>query len=359
MQALHARPSHLKSRWRKWLCWGSILGLLLISVPALAQRPKSPMPTAKKETEVAQGAKRDASPRSEQEEKTKPQAVDLQTDDGVLIAATYFPPIRPGKDVPAVILLHGFGGTTGEKQSVFWPTGGKRDLAFALQERGYAVLTFDFRGHGHSTERMAVRAGEQKAGSGKLDFGELRTSAHFQMLLQDIESAKRFLLQRNNAGELNVAKLAVVGSEMGASLGVLWSYRDWQYPAQAGFSGKQGQDVLALVLISPQYNFKGISINKELTFLQQRIPMQFVVGRKDQKAFNDAEKMFQAARRAMPNETATTLTDLNTKVQAGKLINPDLELDVDKEIASFLDSALKKRAAKWEARELSEGENSK
>jgi pimeloyl-ACP methyl ester carboxylesterase len=351
-------------RWPNRLQTCIIASLVCLSTASLsyAQRPKNPpgksddeqkAPVARK----ADTQKRDVTARSSADDRTEPQLVNLQTDDGVLITGTYFPPPRPSKDVTPVILLHGFG----EKESIFFPTKTEHDLAFALQDRGYAVLTFDFRGHGHSTRRAANQAADTNPKgappTNKIELSELRSPTHFAALLNDIEVAKRFLLQKNNAGELNAGKLAVVGAEMGASLAIVWAFRDWQYPTQAGFSGKQGQDVQALVLVSPQYNFKGISINSELTYMQKRIPIQVVVGRKDDKAFSDAKKMYQAAVRARPNETDSKLTELNTKVQAGKLLNPDLELNVEREIADFLDATVKKKPVKWEARELAESDN--
>jgi alpha-beta hydrolase superfamily lysophospholipase len=335
------------------------ISCLMIGSIAYAQRPKTP-PAKKGEEDKAptvkkgDAQKRDTG-RNNADDRTEPQLVNLQTEDGVLISATYFPPLRPGKDVAPVMLLHGLG----EKESIFFPTKTEHDLAFALQDHGYAVLTFDFRGHGHSTRRagnaQAVDA-KNAAAANKLDFHDLHTAAQFSTLLNDIETAKRFLLQKNNAGELNVGKLAVVGTEMGASLAVVWAFRDWQYSAQAGFAGKQGQDVQALVLVSPQYNFKGIAITNELSFIQKQIPIQVVVGKKDDKSFGDAKKIHQASVRARPKEADSKFTELNTAQRAGKLLNPDLELDVEKEIASFLDGTVKKLRPEWSKRELAEGD---
>ena len=356
----------MKSSVRSKFAWiflaPCVLAIVGLSIPVgAAQRPKTP--AAKKEAadDTKPAAKKPEAKREAKaggdDEKGKPQAADLETSDGVLIAATYFPPLRPDKNTPVVMLLHGYG----EKQSVFWPSSSDKDLAFALQDKGYAVLTFDFRGHGHSKTRVVAAAGaavqKGQAGPGKLDFTELRTPAQFLTLLNDIEAAKRYLVRRNNAGEINVAKLGVVGSEMGASLGILWSFRDWQFVPQPGFNaGKQGQDVQALVLISPQYNFKGVAVNKELSKLQPLIPMQVVVGKKDPKAFADAEKMYKSAKSARPMESDSRLTELEVKLQGSTVLNPDHELDVSKEIVSFFDATLKKKAAKWEARELSDEE---
>ena len=356
----------MKSSLRFRIGWmfaaAAVLAVAGLSFPVdAAQRPKTP--AAKKgdadDTTPAPKkaeAKREARAGAD-DEKGKPQAVDLETSDGVLIAATYFPPLRPDKNTPVVMMLHGYG----EKQSVFWPSSSDKDLAFALQDKGYAVLTFDFRGHGHSKTRVgaAGAATVQKGPSsaGKLDYVELRTPAQFRTLLNDIEAAKRYLVRRNNAGEINVAKLGVVGTELGASLGILWSFGDWQYLPQPGFNTtKQGQDVQALVLISPQYNYKGIAVSKELSKLQSFIPMQVVVGKKDSKAFADAEKMYKSATSARPKESDSRLTELDVKLQGSTVLNPDHELDVSKEIVSFFDATLKKKAAKWEARELTDEE---
>jgi dienelactone hydrolase len=191
--------------------------------------------------------------------------------------------------------------------------------------------------------------------AGKMDFHELgKPQMPWGTLQLDIDAARSFLVQRNNAGELNLSKLGLVGSEMGATMAIMWAFKDWSYPSQVGFSGKQGQDVQALVLISPTYNFKGVTVAKELPELQKMVPMQFVVGKKDPKAYGEAEKMFKAMK-GRPTEANSQLTELKTNLQGSKLLNPELELDADKAILKFLDSTVKQKGTKWEARESSEG----
>ncbi len=63
------------------------------------------------------------------------------------------------------------------------------------------------------------------------------------MIDQDLEACKSFLMDKNNAGELNINKLCVVGVEMGAVVAVDWAAWDWHWPRLA--TGKQGQDVKA------------------------------------------------------------------------------------------------------------------
>src|SRR5437867_8277681 len=88
-----------------WRFCVAVLASLMIASIANAQRLKTPPPAKKGDDEKPPAAKKGdttkrESARGNPDDRTKPQLVDLQTDDGVMIAATYFPPLRPGKDVP-------------------------------------------------------------------------------------------------------------------------------------------------------------------------------------------------------------------------------------------------------------------
>jgi alpha-beta hydrolase superfamily lysophospholipase len=342
------------SRWTRLIVVASsAMATAALATPSAspAQRPTKGAAGDNADGKKGEG-KKEAKPAQQaggKSDQPEPQAVELDTDDGVLITATYFPS-AVGKNAPAVILMHGYG----EKQSVFWPSQTGKDLAFALQDAGYAVLTFDFRGHGRSVQ--LARGAEQKGKEVRLNFKDMKNPQHFEGMLHDIEAAKRFLVRKNNDAELNIARLGVVGCEMGASLALKWSFHDWQFPPL--FTGKQGQDVQALVLISPSYNFKGVQIRNELAELQRTLPIQIVAGKKETKAFGEAEKMHQAGVKLRPTDTKSQLTAANTKMQGGSLLNPELELepDLNRAIVKFLDATLKTNPSKWETREVSEGD---
>jgi alpha-beta hydrolase superfamily lysophospholipase len=280
-------------------------------------------PPAKKETKSG-------------EEKLKPQAVDFVTEDGVLVAGVYFPS-GAGEESPVVILLHALG----RNQKDFG------DFAFTLQDNGYAVLTLDFRGHGFSINLDPQAVGSQAAAKGaaqKLNFKNFRTRDDLMRLTEDIEAAKRFLVRKNNNRELNVSKLAVVGAELGASLGVLWALHDWSYP-DVGFS-KQGRDVRSVVMLSPQINLKGVQIDKAVASLP--IPVMVIAGELESGAKREADRLYQLAHHR-PTGGDSDLKLINTKLQATRLLDPDLEFHVDRTIVQFLNKTAKK-GNRWEAR---------
>src|SRR3954470_19973269 len=70
--------------------------------------------------------------------------VPITTADGVELDGTYFRSPKAGRDAPCVMLVHRYGS---DRSKTDWI-----NLALALQQAGYAVLTFDLRGHGASTQ---------------------------------------------------------------------------------------------------------------------------------------------------------------------------------------------------------------
>jgi hypothetical protein len=78
-------------------------------------------------------------------------------------------------------------------------------------------------------------------------------------MVEDIEACKKFLIQKNNEGLLNIDLLAVIADREMTINAVSWTLRDWSYAPVAG--RKQGQDVKAMILINPVRNFNGINAN--------------------------------------------------------------------------------------------------
>ncbi len=232
-----------------------------------------------------------------------------------------------------VILLHSSKGARGDL----------RPLALALQAEGHAVIAPDLRGHGDST------AGVPASGQ--------RTSDYQAMVTQDVEAVKNFLIDRNNAGELNIEKLCLVGLEMGSVVALNFAARDWSWPVLA--SGKQGQDVKALVLISPEWSYKGLRINDAVAQPQVRsaLSLMIVAGGGNSKFANEAKRLYSAFERYHPAPPPEEVSEkqtlwlrlLPTTLQDAQLVNEKSML-VDRIVAKFIELRLVNVQIPWSLR---------
>lgn len=150
----------------------------------------------------------------------EPEKVRFTTCDGVTLRGQYY--AGKGQDWPAVMILHELGEKRREKNV--------QKLAAALQKAGYAVLAFDFRGHGDSTEvdpdefwsnRYINRSLVRGQVRGDIDFKDF-DPRYYPVLVNDIAAAKACLDRRNDAQACNSSNLVVIGMERGATLGAIW-----------------------------------------------------------------------------------------------------------------------------------------
>ena len=296
----------------------------------------------------------------------------LTTPDGVKLAATYFPS-NQGKDAVPVILLHMHRGSQPGTLGSGKDFGG---LATRLQALGHAVLVPDLRGHGGSKERRGSAV--------LLDAAKMSAKEYTNMVLMDMPTLKTFLVEENNAGRLNIEKLVVVGAEMGASVALYWAYFDWSIPP-VGYR-KQGQDVKALVLISPERSTPGLPIAKmakaaplvtrvydsqlkkafrnpnsvdfntpvALDFRREVSALIFV-GKRNPKALKDAERVldiFKKAKRSRLDADAQKdlfYDEYATRLQGTRLLNK--RFPIEKYIELFIDLRAAKRPFRWAKRE--------
>lgn len=181
-----------------------------------------------------------------EEEEGPPPAEDivLETADGVTLTATFLPGTK-GKATVPVVLLHMFKGNRSDYAG----------LAELLQKEGHAVLVPDLRGHGGSTS--------QRGRAGPLRPTNLSRNDFAAMVGFDMEAIRQFLVAKNNAGELNIERLCLVGAEMGASVALRWTRLDWNRPPIG--HRKQGQDVKAVAAISPERNTPGLPLHSAMT----------------------------------------------------------------------------------------------
>jgi len=274
-----------------------------------------------------------------------PEAVNLVTKDGVQLKATYFPgAARRGstqaKQTTPVVVLHDFKST----RAIFNP------LIAALQppveagaERPYfAVIAVDLRAHGDSTKQLFLDGTLSDLDAARLSKEDLLAMARF-----DMEAVRSFLVDKNDAGDVNLNKLCLVGSGMGASVAANWALQDWTAPPLA--VGKQGQDVKAIVLISPHWSYNGLSMQNPMKFtpLKKNVSWLLMGGSEDSRVksdFNRIERQLErhhpvneksAGNPGAPDRTGLVVSLLPTSLQGDRLVGQS-GAAMDNQIVKFL-----------------------
>jgi alpha-beta hydrolase superfamily lysophospholipase len=303
-------------KYGMWLCAAVLVALAANKVRA--QQPAPPTTAATK--------------------RAAPQEIAPKSRDNVQLAATYYPPTKPGKDVVPVILLHGHKGSRADMQG----------LAEKLQDAGHAAIAIDLRGHGGSTRQM-MPAGKNR----DIDPAHLTKQDLMNMVKYDVESAKAYLMERNNAGEVNIDKLCVVGAELGAVVAANWAVIDWSWPPLA--TGKQGQDVKAIVMLSPPKTVRGLNIMPALTKreIASKLSWLVVYGEKESDA-KDAKTATGQLEKWLPKPPAEEAREkqalfvmpLDTNLQGAKLL-AEGAFQVAPSIMQFIDLRLVKKTHPW------------
>jgi pimeloyl-ACP methyl ester carboxylesterase len=242
----------------------------------------------------------------EDEDAPKQEDVMLTTKDGVQLACTYYNGGKKKESTP-VILLHDFKGNRHDFDT----------LALQLQKtHGFAVISVDLRGHGDSTGRK----GQDK----RLEAEDMPIYEFPQMVGNDMETVKSFLMQKNNEGKLNIDKLSICGAGMGAVVGMLFTKQDWSWPILS--TGKQGQDVKAVFMLSPLFSFKGMNMQLIQTTPEvlSKVSVYVAVGKSDSKAASEATRVFNlfkpSHRFTRPQDQDLFLEKIDTKLQGTKLL---------------------------------------
>lgn len=150
-----------------------------------------------------------------------------ETRDGVRIVGDFYPPGRGrGQRGPVVILLHAIG--PGRSSA------SRRDFGSfprQLQAEGFAVVTFDFRGHGESQtidpekywrDTPLPKAVKDRPPT-KIDCRDFKTQRDFANLACDLVAIKVWINGKNNAKGCNSHAYSLVGVEQAGLVGLLWS----------------------------------------------------------------------------------------------------------------------------------------
>ncbi len=225
---------------------------------------------------------------------TDPRPVELTTKDGVLLNGTFFPAERANKETPVVVML----ADEGESPKVF------DRLALGLQfaqkreggdRPGFSVLAVALRGQGDST-RVRLPDGEVVDRRG----ARLTPTDAEAMVKTDMEAVRQFLVDKNDAGELNLNRLCYFGVGLGAAVATNAAAVDWAVPNLN--RGKQGQDVKALVLVSPPWRQLGLSMLPALRQpgVQKEVAVLLTYGGEDKSTKSNAKRIVTQLEKGRP-----------------------------------------------------------
>jgi hypothetical protein len=246
-------------------------------------------------------------------------------------------------------------------------------LAQALS-KDFAVLSFDFRGHGDSTtvnpafwvgSNNTIKNAAKKPN--KISYKDFPAS-YLPMLANDVAAAKRYLDQQNDAGSCNSSNMVVIGAEEGAAIGALWISTEWQRKRLiknpignwvADPQGKvEGEDIASAVWLSIPQKLNGVDVGYWLkgpsNKVRDKVPMVFFYGLQDTKAQTAATSLLNELKRA-GREKLTDLTVVRSKTT--KLAGVDLlgkkDFKTEDEILVYLtEKAMPKRGTKaWVQRD--------
>lgn len=265
----------------------------------------------------------------------KPEVISLTTKDNLVLKATFYGGTQGKKSVP-IVILHDYEGNRNRFDG----------LARSLQSLGHAVLVPDLRGHGESTQFRSFGG----RGGAELDVDRFRRGDFANMVRFDLAAVRHFLVEKNNAEELNLNKLCVIGAGMGATMALNWALVDWSWPPLA--TGKQGQDIKGLVLLSPETNFKGITVEKALQHpaLRSKVSVLLMVGGANRSATREADRVFQRLdpyhQAERPEDKDLFLLELNTSLQGTRLITAR-GLRVPATIAQFIQFRMVRQDYPW------------
>ncbi len=259
---------------RAWVAASAVVLTLLWASTGFAQaaQPVPPVPPV----------------RPAQPKRPAPKTVSLECTDGVVLSVVYYAGIHGRETIP-VVLLHKH---HGRKADFF-------QLIEALWEKGHAILVVDLRGHGKSllNKRNPDRP---------LSSETLRRDDFIAMVGYDMMAVEKFLAEKNNNGELNIDKLCVVGAEMGATVGLYWTRLNWDRGGNT--LGKRGQDVKALVMISPQSDVPGLNLQMAL---KPPAPVGMIVAEERKQLKRDSKSLVRAG-------AADFRRDVSVLIQVGK-----------------------------------------
>ena len=214
----------------------------------------------------------------------------LSPGDGWPLKLTYYRSAG-GKESPVVILLH----MKGESRLTWTAPNG---FAEQLHGKGFAVIALDMRKHGQS-KPGAEDDDPAKPAAKKSSPGSELKPIDYPLMVRDLEGVKKLIFEEHQNEKLNMRKTAIVAPTMSAAIAITFAAADWQkapYDDAANVASRtpRGQDVQAMVFLSPETTLPGVPAHQVVSHLRGT-PMSalVMVGGADKEDKEQAKKLFQ------------------------------------------------------------------
>jgi alpha-beta hydrolase superfamily lysophospholipase len=240
--------------------------------------------------------------------------------DDAPLAALYYPATKQDANAPAVLLVHEKDRSNQDFEDSIPDLKGV-GLAEHLQSVGYAVMALDLRGYGANPRRAM-------------------SDRDWRLMVDDLQAAYQFLVDRHNRGELNLAKLGVVALGEGANLAAAWAYQ----PGGAVSSEGRVTDLSGMALVSPLPEGEGYAFPTLMNALAPRIPVMLIAGERDAASHDVVKRVKANVEKTRQNKVEMVPSSLH----GYKLLR--LEPRAATSIAKFLEGTVKLRAIDWEPR---------
>ncbi len=265
----------------------------------------------------------------------------LEAADGWPIHVTYFQSEK-GKESPVVVMLTAANGN--EKTSLtrrIW-----KELAEHLQRRDYAVLTVDLRKHGDSVPDEIVNERQKK----------VLNADYRNMVVGDMEAVKSFLMEKHQAEELNIRKMAIVAGGASGLVGAAFALNDWNRPPYQDAPRlidrtPRGQDVRAIVMFSPLMTrgFNASRILRPLSDPTWEIAFRIYHSSQDKEEAKTAQRLFRFV--DLKGEEYATLRSIEAAPASGEeFFEGRMAKPVQEDLAAFLQTNLKELSSPWRSR---------
>jgi hypothetical protein len=277
-----------------------------------------------------------------------PEVLQLRAIDGHPLTITYYPlPMKAAnrQDAPVVVLLHG----GDNKGRMLWDKaaparGEKSNFAQSLNDDGYAVITVDLRKFGDS--------------KGTGDMANIRPDDYEKMSASDMFAVKKFIEDRHQEKQFNMNKMAIVAAGPIAPVAINFAAADMliepydDAPVLANRTPR-GQDVRAIVLLSPEMSAGRLTSNKALNVIKNPLGgmcMLVVAGAQDTLDKGNSKKVFDIMEKAQRKD------EKRVYMLSPKLRDRELGLigkspaEVEQPIREFLNKHVKEFPSAWRDR---------